>query len=341
MRRFACGLSLPLKRAALVAALMGAFLVPEGRAGAPKPVPPGGPPARIFIEELRNESFKGKGIRIVKAVERKRGFTRYLIDYDSRGLRVSGMMNVPAGEGPFPVVILNHGYYGPRPHAIGYGFREAADIFSENGYLAIGSDYRNNGLSEKGDNFFQHMGYLDDVLSLVEAVKDLPNADRDRIGMWGHSLGGLLTMKACIISGSVRVAALFDSMSADDRDFYAFLWKIHPEALTAVTAAIGTPRGNPQAFSRMSALTHLELMPRYVIVHQGEKDQTTPPAWSEKLVEALRRCDKTVEYHSYPGQGHILSGGAWETSMSRTVAFFDRRLKAADAASREGGGRRP
>src|SRR6266487_6907211 len=64
------------------------------------------------IEALRNRTYGTEGqIEIVRVMEETRNFTRYLIAYRSDGLRITGMMNRPTGAGPFPVVILNHGYY--------------------------------------------------------------------------------------------------------------------------------------------------------------------------------------------------------------------------------------
>jgi hypothetical protein len=34
---------------------------------------------------------------------------RYLITYRGDGLKISDVMNVPDGKGPFPVLVLNHG----------------------------------------------------------------------------------------------------------------------------------------------------------------------------------------------------------------------------------------
>lgn len=85
-------------------------------------------------------------------------FTRYAIEYSSDGFTITGYMNVPSGSGPFPVVILNHGYYDPDRYQTGNGTLAAADFLARRGYLTIASDYRVYGGSEDGQNDFRGGG---------------------------------------------------------------------------------------------------------------------------------------------------------------------------------------
>lgn len=280
----------------------------------------------FLITELRKKDFIDTEIEIIKTLEKNNNFIRYLISYNSEGLKITGMMNVPHGNGPFPSVILNHGYYKPKKFFIGAGFKKAADIFARNGYIAVGSDFRNHGNSDKGKNFFQHIGFLYDVLYLVEAVKKLPYIDRERIGMWGFSGGGWLTLKAIVIERSIKVAALFGSMSADDIDNYKALYKWHTDVIKEVNRIIGTPPENPEAYANMSPMNFLKDMPNYIIIHRGGKDKIIPVEWSERLRNGLVRESKVLEFYSYPEQGHVLQGKAWNISMDRTIKFFNRYL---------------
>ena len=48
-------------------------------------------------------------------------YIRYQISYKSDELEISGIMNVPKGNGPFPVIITNHGFIDPRIYTLGRG----------------------------------------------------------------------------------------------------------------------------------------------------------------------------------------------------------------------------
>lgn len=285
---------------------------------------------KIRLDELRHESFKGKGIRVIKTVEKTKYYTRHLIEYDSKGMNISGMMNIPNGKGPFPVVILNHGHYGDRPFKIGLGFKEAADIFSNNGYVAIGSDLRNSGYSDKDNSDLFALGYIYDVMYLVEAAKELPCVDNNRIGMWGYSSGSLLAMKACIIDNSIRVLALFGPMSADEADNFHFLEKMHSKALKHIINYMGYPDKNPGIYKSMSPISMIGSFPKHIIMHHGEIDERIPVEWTNKLYDSLLKEGKNVEYYVYPGQKHVLLGKSWDVAMDRTIKFFDKHLKKAE-----------
>ena len=281
----------------------------------------------FFIMNLRQKDFGGSDIKIVRTLEANEDFTSYLITYNSEGLQIIGMMNVPKGKGPFPAIILNHGHYDPKRFTTGYGFKDAADLFARNGYAAIGSNYRNYGDSDRGHDSFIYNGSLYDVLYLVNAVKRLSYVDPERIGMWGHSGGGGLTLKSIVVDSSIKAAALYASMSADDVDNYNVMKKWHPQDIKEFTDRMGSPKGNPEVFTKRSPINYLSDLNAPVIIHHGEKDKAVPIAWSEKLRDALVREGKQVEYYSYPNHGHILEGRAWEEAMERNLTFFDRHLK--------------
>ncbi|HYF65638.1 MAG TPA: hypothetical protein VD886_22610, partial [Herpetosiphonaceae bacterium] len=111
------------------------------------PAPPTATPdpwaeyAQFTIEGLRAREYGTEGeIEIVEVMEETASFTRYLIAYPSDGLRITGMMNLPYGDGPFPVVILNHGYYPLDVYQTGNGTKLAADYLADRGFLTLSPD---------------------------------------------------------------------------------------------------------------------------------------------------------------------------------------------------------
>ena len=119
------------------------------------------PLSPYFVESLRARSYTGGTIEIVETLEQTSAYTSYLIAYPSDGLRITGMMNVPVGEGPFPVILLNHGHYDLSEYTTGRGTKNAADIFARHGYLTLASDYRGHAGSVRlvVERFDQHPRY--------------------------------------------------------------------------------------------------------------------------------------------------------------------------------------
>ncbi|HXI15589.1 MAG TPA: peptidase, partial [Chloroflexota bacterium] len=101
------------------------------------------------IAGLRARVYEGGEIEIVRTLADTATYTSYLIAYPSDGLRVTGFLNVPKGEGPFPVLIINHGFVPPQGYvavASNYAKREG-DFLATRGYLTAGSDFRGHGNS--------------------------------------------------------------------------------------------------------------------------------------------------------------------------------------------------
>ena len=68
------------------------------------------------------ETYEGRDLRIRKDIGSTSAYTRHAITYESGDLTISGIMNKPRGKGPFPVVVLAHGYIDPAVYVTGQGF---------------------------------------------------------------------------------------------------------------------------------------------------------------------------------------------------------------------------
>jgi len=172
------------------------------------------------IAGLREREYVGGEITLDALIAFNNEFSSYLISYPSDGLRITGVLNLPAGEGPFPVIIMNHGYYPRSQYSSGDGSQRAAEYLTQRGYITISSDYRSWGGSDTSASFF-HTGLVADVLNLIASLASLPQADISRIGMWGHSMGGGITTKILTVESPVRAAVLYAPNSADDADLIA------------------------------------------------------------------------------------------------------------------------
>ena len=84
---------------------------------------------------------------------RERGSTsayrQYFVTYESNGLRISGRINIPRGNGPFPAVVLAHGYVDPAVYTNGETMLRERDRLARQGYVTLHIDYRNHAQSDK------------------------------------------------------------------------------------------------------------------------------------------------------------------------------------------------
>jgi uncharacterized protein len=302
------------------------------------------------IDGLREHDFQSGSVHIRSILDENDKFTTYLIDYPSDELTITGVMQIPAGEGPFPVILMNHGFFSRSVYRSGDGTDRAAAFLAEHGYIILASDYRSWGDSDVGSSFF-YSGLVIDVINLISAVSSLEQADPERIGMWGHSMGGGVTTKVLTVDDRVKAAVLYSPVSADDADIIA-RWGMgcfgdiaQGELLIGCNSSDIIPEDLPQNMQNayrfaasdadtlkdIAAFYHLDSIHVPVQIHYGTEDgkfiNGTPPQWSVKLTQALRDAGKQVELLQYEGEGHSFVGQPWFEFMTRTLRFFDTYVK--------------
>ncbi len=251
---------------------------------------------RSFIEGLRKREFNGGEIKIEEVLPNESNFTPYIISYTSDNLKIYAAMNIPEGIGPFPVILLNHGYYDTQTFQTGDGTNGMATILANNGYITLASDYRGHGKSE-GQGGGHQPEYAIDVLNLLASVKNIEKGDANRVGMWGHSMGG---------ETSLRTVEATDAIKA------LVLW--------APTLGGGHSSDN----SLMSNLTKNKTP---ISLHQGLSDTEVDPETSIILSDALKKEGKQLEYFEYEGQDHNFRNLGWDLISERTLDFYNKHLK--------------
>jgi dipeptidyl aminopeptidase/acylaminoacyl peptidase len=235
-------------------------------------------------------------------------------------------MNIPQGEGLFPVAIVMHGYVAPQSYnTIAYTTRYA-DALARAGYLVIHPNYRNWPLSDEGEELFR-ASHAVDVLNLIAVIRaqasqpgPLAQADPSFVGMLGHSMGGGITLRTITISNAVQAAALYGSMSGDEKQNFEKIMEWS-----------GGGRGQAELnvteadLERISPIFHLGQINTPVSIHHGDYDGTVPLQWSLDLCQRLQDLNKTVECFTYPGQPHTFQGEADQLLIQRVIDFFNRQ----------------
>lgn len=287
------------------------------------------PYAEWTIDHLEARSYGDGPLEVIEVLGANEAFTRTLITYPSDDLTIHGFMNVPRqGEGPFPVIIALHGYIDPEAYnTLDYTTRYA-DSLAQSGYLVLHPNLRGYPPSDPGSNLFR-VGMAVDVLNLLSIVRaqgDMPGplqrADPERIGLWGHSMGGGISIRVMTVDPEVDAVLLYGSMSGDEaRNFTKILeWSEGERGLEE----LAFPQ---EQLARVSPIFHLDRVRAPVSVHHGEADALVPLAWSLELCDRLGELEKSVECVTYPGQPHTFYGEGDLMLMQRAVEFFDRHLK--------------
>jgi dipeptidyl aminopeptidase/acylaminoacyl peptidase len=294
------------------------------------PAPPSATPdpwaayAPYTIAGLRAQTYGSEGeIEIVDVMERTAAFTRYLIAYHGGGLRLTGMMNRPAGQGPFPVVILAHGYYPLDAYRTGNGTRLAADYLASRGFLTLSPDFRSHAGSDKAPNLFR-AGHVVDLLHLIPMAQRLPDARPGKVLLWGHSNGGAIAAKVIEASDQIAAALIYSPASSNIGEDYQFRveraasrggvidpldWPVRPEEA-------------PDLYARLSPLGSAELVSAPVLLIWGTADETVPRKWPQDLYDALRAAGKDAELRIFEGQPHSFDAAGNAEYLPLMVEFY-------------------
>lgn len=293
----------------------------------------GGGPAEdsLSLAVFSEQDFSGSDFTVGRVLADNQAYTQHYITYKSGALLISGIMNVPKGEGPFPVLLLNHGYIDPAVYTNGRGLRREQDYLARRGYVVIHSDYRNHAASDKDPDSERNLrsGYAEDVINAIHAVRaaNLPYVDGEKIGMLGHSMGGGVAQTIAVTQPDlVDAIVLFAPVSSDIRDNFDKWTRSRPEVARDIIAVHGEPGDNPDFWDSVSPVTFFERVTSPILIHHGTVDDSVPLEWSERTADALTAENKEVTLHIYPGEPHEFAA-AWSQVMQRTVSFFDQYLK--------------
>lgn len=306
---------------------MAAVLLTAAPVTAAERIPLQQSPPVLSLETFWQQQFVGTDLRVGRRISTTSAYTRYAITYRSQGLRISGVMNVPRGKGPFPVVILAHGYIDPAVYRTGQGLAREQDYLARRGFIALHTDYRNHATSDDDLRLLDRLrlGYTEDVINAALAIKAsrLPYVDPERVSLLGRSMGGGIGWNALVTApGLFDSAILYASVSTKAAENTRRWLSNDPVVRTRIFDRYGTPSSNPAWWNGMSAYTHLSRVSDPVLVHHGTADDTCPIRWADQAVARMRALDKTISYRTYRGAGHTFYGRTWDISMKRTVDFL-------------------
>jgi dipeptidyl aminopeptidase/acylaminoacyl peptidase len=295
--------------------------------------PPAEPPHPVSLQALIQKRYDGRGLRLGQVLARTDAYTRHFATYKSGPLTISGIMNVPAGAGPFPVLVLLHGYIDPDIYTNGRGLAREQDYLAREGYVVLHIDYRNHAQSDDDlqSDLRLRLGYTEDVINAVLAVKrsKLPFLDRERVGLLGRSMGGGVTYNVLVVRpGLVDAAVVYAPVSSDTVNNFNRWIRPDPgrsELARRVIAAYGAPERNPEFWRNVSPVNFLDRVTEPILIHHGTADVSCPIRWSHATLAALQAASKRARMFTYPGEPHAFEAG-WPLSMRRTVAFLDRQL---------------
>jgi dipeptidyl-peptidase-4 len=245
----------------------------------------------------------------LKETLRDYGFSKaeFFTFLTSDGIELNGWMMKPADFDPlkkYPVLFNIYGGPGSQTVLNLWGMVSSWDqLLAQNGVILVSVD--NRGTGGRGEEF-EKCTYLElgkyETLDQIDAAKylgTLAYVDKDRIGMWGWSFGGYMTL-SCLTIGAdyfkmgVAIAPVTN-------------WKYYDNIYTE--RFMQTPKENSNGYESNSPINHAgELKGKLLLVH-GMADDNVHTQNSIDFITALVAANKQFDMQFYPNSNHGIYAG--------------------------------
>lgn len=281
----------------------------------------------LFIDSLRTADIPEGKITIVRKTKDTKFYSSYIASYRSEdNLKLYTLLNVPHIKDKnkkLPVIIINHGYIPPHIYSTEHSYKLVTGYFASYGFIVLKPDYRGHADSEKGSTPepFNRIKYAVDVLYLLKTLGSVENADLDNVFMYGHSMGGDVTLRVLETTGLIKAATLWAPVAADfpESTLY-FVRKKRPQFEKEIADRVSSIY-NEDELKGLSPIDNLEYIRAPLLIHHGTLDDSVPFKWSLDLIKKLESYGKKYTFHEYTDD-HNFAKTYFYTVLKRDVDFF-------------------
>lgn len=294
----------------------------------------------LTIPHLRERPYESS-LSELKQTSNNSTYISYLTSYSSDGFRINGLLTKPVGEMPedgWPAIVFVHGYIPPANYKTLVNYSSYVDFLARNGFVVFKIDLRGHADSEgeAGGGYFGS-DYIIDTLNARAALSSSDFVNPEKIGIWGHSMAGNITLRSMVSSDTPAVVILAGAVyTYDDRVKYgindsSFSPNQFSPGRTSKRQELFEKYGSPSAQSifwkQVIPTNYLDDVKGAIQIHHAVDDNVVSIGYSRDLMEILGRTSIVHELHEYKSGGHNFTGQSFTQAMQRTVDFFKNHLK--------------
>ncbi|WP_353064358.1 S9 family peptidase [Tunturibacter psychrotolerans] len=253
-----------------------------------------------------------------------------LVTYKSfDGKLISAFVWVPFNvkrDGTAPVVVMPHG--GPTGQTLD-SFSPRAILLVSRGFVVIAPNVRGStgyGMEFEKANYKDLGGAdLKDEIAGVDFLKTTGFIDVKKVGIWGGSYGGFMTLMAIGKNPDLWAAAV-DEFGI--LNWYTMLAHSDARLQEYEKTLLGDPVKDKSVYEASSPLKYIRDEKAPLLVLQGERDIRVPKEEAEQVVEILKTEGRTVDAVYYPEEGHgFIKREHQVDELTRSVDWFEKYLK--------------
>ena len=188
-------------------------------------------------------------------------------------------------------------------------------LFAHHGFGVLELD--NRGSTNRGAAFeapiYQKMGGVEisDQIQGLDILDDIAWADRQRVGVFGHSYGGYMSLMClCLAGGHFKAGVAVAPVCS---------WELYDTHYTE--RYMGLPQEQPEAYANSSVLRHLPKLNNPLLLIHGMADDNVLFSHSTQIMSALQQHNIPFELMTYPGAKHSMQEP--HVSMHRFALILD------------------
>lgn len=293
------------------------------------PTPTIKPLLKYTFDNLSQYSPQASPITIEEEIDSQDEYTSYLYSYSSLNKKITGQLNIPNSATPsagFPTILMIRGFIDPNVYATGMGTKNAAAQFASAGFVTIAPDFLGFGGSDNPavDVIEARLEKPINILDLIASINTFPLTNINRMGIWGHSNGGQISLSILEITGKPYPTTLWAPVSKPFPYSILYYTDQFDDQGKALRKVVADFEDHYDVFDySIDQYWHQITAP--IQLHQGTADPDIPLSWSNLLANNLESEDINITYHTYPGADHNLRP-SWATVVNRDITFFTHHL---------------
>ena len=195
-------------------------------------------------------------------------------------------------------------------------------MLTQRGYAVASVDNRGTGMRGRDWRkvIYGRLGVVEtkDQAAAARAIGQWPWVDQDRMGIWGWSYGGFMTLNALFRAPDVYRAGVAVAPVTH--------WKYYDNIYTERYNAL--PQTNRAGYDAGSPLSYADSLRGDLLVVHGSGDDNVHFQNTEALLNALVKANKQFQFMEYPNRTHAIAGGnTREHLYTLMTRYLDEHLR--------------
>ena len=221
----------------------------------------------------------------------------------------------------YPVVVMQ--YSGPCSQQVTNRFKvDWEHYLASQGYIVVCCDPR--GTDGRGKEWreqtYMHLGTkeVEDQISLARHIQEKPFVKKDKIGVWGWSYGGFMTLMLLSAHNTPFCCGIAVAPVTD--------FRLYDSAYTE--RYMRTPQSNMDAYKAIDLTQKANQLNGKLLIVHGLADDNVHAQNTLKYIDALIQAGKQFEMQLYPDDNHFLrKRNNYQHLYQKKMEFFNKYLK--------------